>query len=94
MTPELLQKLVDAGFPRKVGYGVMNEHGNNPPPSLSELIAACGEGRFLLEKGFETAPSGLDVTEHWIAQRGMFKEVGSTPEEAVGMLYLVLKKQV
>lgn len=59
-------------------------------PTLTELIEACGEGKFLLEKGFETAPSGLDVTEHWIAQRGMYKEQGATPIEAAANLYLSL----
>jgi len=102
MNYELAAKLKDAGLSQENGGDFVDAdetiwHDVHPTsfpcayiPTLSELIEACGEGRFLLEKGFDTAPSGLDVTEYWVAQRGMFKEVGSIPEEAVANLYLAL----
>lgn len=62
-------------------------------PSLEELIEACGEGNFFLEKTFETAPSGLDMMQVWVAQSGMTEGRNPTPVGAVARLWLALNKK-
>ncbi len=58
-------------------------------PTLSELIEACGEGYFILEK----------QGDKWRAEyphqtlRLLVGEYGSTPEEAVAKLWLEINKK-
>lgn len=99
---ELCKQLKDAGFPQKpechAGY---TEEGGRIllqkrkdfiyPPTLEELIEACGEGFDCLGRHLDT-PRGNGQT--WLAwsnrmENGMF---GATPEEAVANLWLELNK--
>lgn len=94
MTYELAKELKDGGFPSECWEitSLVGAKVEAMTPTLSELIEACGEGRLLLERCYDTAKSGLDVVEYWIAQQGMNREQGATPEEAVARLWLALNK--
>lgn len=106
MTYELAKKLKDAGYPQdKMGY-YANFHQQVTPltdetaragdqikqPSLSELIAACGDGFYDIRHRGSEIDKGLE----WVASttHGMGKPPelgwGSTPEEAVANLWLEL----
>jgi hypothetical protein len=103
MTYELLKQLKEAGFPltgftREVGYVVAPDLSDKiTPPTLSELIAACGDielvlkrepnGKWWATRELEKTPGG-DTTpfEDWHNE-------GKTPEEAVGKLWLALNKK-
>ena len=99
MTYELAKELKDAGFPQG-GKGsccypkdalVVRLPDRAYMPLLSELIDACGDGFSSLQRiQWETA----DVV--WYAYDVSTKDSGksSTPEEAVGRLWLALNKKV
>lgn len=98
---KLAKQLKDAGFPWKDGWGCENCGGNKCDdcnfPTLSELIEACGEivlypfdGKWYAGKPEEKNLGGrsdmyYDEYPHPI-------EEGDTPEEAMGKLYIELKK--
>jgi hypothetical protein len=100
ITYELARQLRDAGFPLKVTDFGPNEKvklayfldgidagAGYLPPNLSELIEACGEGFGSLE---------LDLNpKEWIAHPRETNDVfsGSTPEEAVARLWLLLNQK-
>ena len=86
MTYELVKQLKEAGF-------YLQENKGTPyPPTLSELIEACGEGYFNLN----STKSGKGYDNHWAAYFGENPEakgLGKTPEEAVAKLWLALNKK-
>lgn len=96
MEYELVKQLKDAGFPVKEAKTLeemeKSYDGWLIPPTLSELIEACGEDFNLLIR----VPDNT-----WEAGQGfnhVFKEKqigasGSTPEEAVAKLWLQLNKK-
>ena len=60
-------------------------------PTLSELIEACGEGFADLNK---SCHGGWECNvEHFNSDTGFPKTTGSTPEEAVAKLWLVINKK-
>ena len=92
MKKETIIQLKRAGFPR------MNDHiachrceiwgdENICIPNLSELIEACGIPIYV----------GCNTKGYWYAKQGFHSQSlgaeGSTPEEAVALLYLALKKK-
>lgn len=89
MDYELAKQLKDAGFPKNIDFhhncdiaqtiDVIN------PPTLSELIEACGDEFKSVEKDFRI--------KHWEAwdRYGAYGK-GKTPEEAVANLWLELNK--
>jgi len=101
MTYELALKLKNAGF-KSNSEVFIKENGETYKwnelktggvllPNLSELIEACGESGFILQyRGQE---------EFWLAEKyyGIEKPqdlaTGSTPEEAVAKLWLVINKK-
>lgn len=53
-------------------------------PTLAELIEACGEGFFVLQRG---------VNNHWVASIGESNHfLGDSPEQAVKNLWIALNK--
>lgn len=108
MNYELVKELKDAGFPQgdsmmawvsqEEGLHMGRESENDIyVPTLSELIEACGDKFNTLNK--VTGISGK--TLHWRAGEYDFDDChwprlcleGSTPEEAVANLYIVLNKK-
>lgn len=103
---ELAQKLKDAGFPQKEFHGMYEGHGEpvlvkdmstfvKPyPPTLSELIEACGDIEFILH--CYPKNHGGDITgELWfVIERKNLMDMRrcSTPEEAVANLWLELNQ--
>ena len=97
MTYELAKQLKDAGFPR-------GDQPNTPQPqfyedaahekpirtpTLSELIAACGNDFIYLARaddGSEWRASGGPILHELVS-------TGLTPEEAVAKLWLALNKK-
>jgi hypothetical protein len=101
---ELAKKLKEAGFPGSDSWNKFRDkmvgvEDDNSVPSLSELIEACGPenkfGKFNLNYGFENkwwasygyVNEDTDEADGWVAQR---IEAGSTPDEAVSNLWLVI----
>lgn len=87
---ELLKQLKDAGFPQKSRCDCPDckgIDGDAYPPTLSELIEACGDDFYILSNN----PFRVNT---WLAQstpRKVMKDAtASTPEEAVAKLYLSL----
>lgn len=79
MTYELAKKLKDAGF-------IFNKNIDGSwklPPTLEELIEACGEDFSLLSK----------VKDGWYCESypNVKDVIGSTPSEAVANLWLALQ---
>jgi len=79
MNYELALKLEQAGFPSdaKVGWKV---------PNLSELIEACGDEFYSLQKD----------SDGWVAMaksEWIVNQNASTPEEAVANLYLAINSK-
>jgi hypothetical protein len=102
MTYELAKELKDAGFPFKTTNFGANEHIKHAffldepyglgyiPPTLSELIEACGDGFKKLwrhSNGKWTAHSGTKT------QANSFQKGGETAETAVAKLWLALNKK-
>lgn len=85
MTYDLAKQLKDAGFPWK-------EPSCSPGiayiPTLSELIEACGGSLDLMMRPGANIASKLHAEEFELV-----KARGSTPEEAVANLWLVLNKK-
>jgi len=74
---ELAKQLQDAGFPLdQSGKG-----GKRADPTLSALIQACEPNHFTLEQEDE---------QKWIARQRGRGAGGSSPEEAVAHLWLIL----
>lgn len=99
MDYELAQKLKDAGFPMPtfskkrpilIGYN----HTDICPPTLEELIEACGKNLHCL---VHTTDGGLDSDrEFWSAGKDnivMGWVNGPTPKEAVAYFWLTLNKK-
>ena len=79
------KQLYDAGFKLPYDYCTIG----SKFPTLSELIEACGEGFYGLEKT-------TDGTNMWEAQTIKITPLvylGKTPEEAVAKLWLELNKE-
>lgn len=110
LTYEDCKELKDAGFPQIVSFETdvhiyKDEKGIEEVrvPTLSELIAACGEDFYSLRY---TPVSGMGSDNHWVAHSrsigaikvsplnavGMEGFIGSTPEQAVKNLWLALHK--
>lgn len=89
MNYDLAQQLKDAGFPvQNSGWDEGFEE-KLKLPTLSELIAACGERFCLFLKG-TTWIAGISTEEpSWYPEAS---EEGDTPEEAVARLWLALNK--
>ncbi len=94
MNYELAKQLRDAGYP--FNFGVVSVLDSNPPiyrfshyPTLSELIEACGDKFKGITKEYGVAEWGM-----WAAHDvGENTQLGSTPEEAVALLWLELNKK-
>lgn len=81
ITPELVQKLKEAGFPETTEYYGVN-------PTLSDLIEACGE-EF---GGLERRSDGMFIAiQHY--EKGNIYFVEQIPEIAVAKLWLALNKK-
>lgn len=94
ITYELAERLEKAGFKSNGWWG--NDNGKKflfCPPSLSELIEACGENFGSLERcgdsrdwmASEAWGNGLECAKYYIH--------GETPEEAVANLWLFLNQK-
>lgn len=103
---KLAKKLKDAGFPQHVKDGSVRhidacdwgriECAQPYAPTLSELIDACGDDfiQLALEKlkiGKWCAQGGWE--EHRDCRAPKHDAYGSTPEEAVGRLWLALNRK-
>ena len=90
MNYELAKKLKDAGYPQDFSDGriaVVNSNNSDYafPPTLSELIDACGDGFDYLERY---------TKDIWTATDGDYIfEQGLTPEDAVANLYIKLNSR-
>ncbi len=104
MDYELCKKLKDAGFPKEMQESQLTdgEVYFRLPPTLSELIEACGDGfkellsvDILDDKQFIEAKirgrwkASMYQRDETIWKNTMFE--GSTPEEAVANLWLALQ---
>lgn len=96
ITPETARKLKDAGFPiikrneEEFSHWIETIDGKHITtylPNLSELIEACGDDFFQLIKAFQA-----ENPRKWFANNitGGIEGEGSTPEEAVGRLWLAI----
>jgi len=100
MNYELALKLQKAGFPKKtMEYTICDRCGlPNPPiknsgyPTLEELIKACG-GSVLLSTGGNCVVFWYEDPLGWglEVEKSKYMKTGSTPEEAVAMLWLALQ---
>jgi hypothetical protein len=95
MTYELAKKLQDAGFPLEaMRFDQMSKPPTDVrelknPPTLSELIEACGDKFQLLE--LQYMPEEDELYPEWMAlSTNNLCGVADTPEEAVANLWLVL----
>jgi len=87
MNYELAKQLRDSGFPSgKENEDYYEEFRDWIEPSLSELIAACGDKFWRLEKIMDGFWNAED------AHINQTIESGKTPEEAVAKLWLALNK--
>lgn len=86
---ELAKQLENAGFPMKHAWWGIENDGSKfliGPPSLSELIEACGDKFGMLEKIYDK--------NQWHCRPCTGKCMYfSTPEEAVARLWLELNKK-
>lgn len=93
MTYELAKGLKDAGFPQNLDgnrnmaggpmmFGVgLPDRQRCYVPTLSELIAACGDLKLIVQK------------PNMMATNGKYDCYGSTPEEVVARLWLALNSK-
>ncbi len=116
MNYELAKELKEAGFHQNTDGGgeVLWPYGKYPKPrtdiggemvyapTLSELIEACGEEFWSLERRKRGDPlSPIDYEKEWIAVEHprnsdellKTKCLGDTPEEAISRLWLALNKK-
>jgi hypothetical protein len=88
MNYELAKQLKEAGFP-ETDCLCGSDYGDHP--SLSELIEACGDNHFELERDW------FNGTDKWRAlywfEGNVKSGFGSTPEEAVAKLWIALNKK-
>lgn len=92
MTYQLAIKLLDAGWPRnKIWFGVETDGTKFllGAPTLSDLIEACGDKFLLVEKLYAPDEEGM----WWAKSNCVYENIGNSPEEAVAILWLTLKKQ-
>lgn len=100
MTYELTLELKNEGFPFDFkctewhGEYVTGPDGDELKlPTLSELIAECGDELVSINKEVGVAFGGKPCfTGRWHALGQPIKAKGDTPEEAVARLWLALKK--
>lgn len=120
MNYELCKKLKDVGFPQEIGKGEVlmdlhmsvDENGNGIPceqvyiPTLSELIAACGDSfrKIVFHHSCVTRPDYVEKygenmswsahsCAHFVPKRIKGKVFrGTTPEKAVANLWLEINK--
>ena len=103
MTYELAKKLRNAGFKQK-GLGfLMNGNVYAPGfseltsdlyvPTLSELIEACGDEFDSLEKRGGVYFAFGSSKDSAMMKMDPYRGSGATPEEAVGVLWLVLNEK-
>lgn len=96
MNYDIFKKLKDAGFPQEVKKGEVwhKESGVSQlsydiediyMPTLSELIAACGD------KFYQLRTYGEGTTRTYHASGGSYGVMGATPEEAMGELFIALQ---
>lgn len=100
MNYELAEQLRDAGFPKlelwddnfsEKDKNINTEYDNQYIPTLSELIEACGDLFQVLWK----REDGW-IAKSWIndeIKENYHEALGSTPEEAVARLWLVINKK-
>lgn len=106
MNYELALKLKEAGFPQKTtikacANGICTDVGLPYEPTLSELIAACGDKFGALEKIALTGIEWQAFSRQEFQKYGQDSRLvgnatgyaGSTPEEAVANLYLALNQK-
>jgi hypothetical protein len=82
MNYELAKQLKDKGFPKDIRFNRLFGHVWNPP-TLSELIKACGYVDLVVRNNHSRA-------SQIVGSMDIATEVGSTPEEAVARLWLAL----
>lgn len=105
MNYELLKRLKDAGFPQRHTFISTNCHPSEEmldqmvvTPTLSELIEACGlqhdVTRTLFSLKYQFL-SGFCWRAGYTGEDGCWgiSEYGSTPEEAVALLWLALNEK-
>ncbi len=88
MNYELIKKLKDAGFPQSKGHNCVGCDCGEAEPTLSELIGECEE--YFASLHYYTP---WDEPAFWQAVSTEGQSMGSTPEEAMGNLYLALNKK-
>ena len=76
----LVRALKRDGFPGSARWSLDSDH---PPPELGDLIRACGNDFRTLNR---------DKRDQWTAAAKKAVEIGSTPEDAVGALWLTLER--
>ncbi len=84
MDYKLSKRLKESGFPNNYGHPCAGCLCNDAEPTLSELINACG--------GNNKALMGGSDGKWAYAIDGKLGQEGSTPEEAVALLFLALKE--
>lgn len=112
MNYELAKELKEAGFPARCSHTYCPDNEQHPykgcdeviEPSLSELIAECGESFEYLEYSKRGTEDSSNT--HWLEKKGRWTaassddngittedEQGHTPSEAVARLWLALNKK-
>jgi len=94
---QLIIELKDAGFPIReldgiharvdpsTGKIIKTDTSQEIPPTLEELIEACGDSFFMLSRRHHDYYGATDGNS--------IQEIGSTPSEAVANLYIELNKK-
>lgn len=94
MNYELLKQLRDVGYEdgnvssRGFVFGGEGDHERIAVPTLSGLIAACGEQNLVFWSWYGVWYACKQPTQHWAEQEAQAD--GKTPEEAVAKLWLAL----
>lgn len=86
---KIAKKLNDAGFRTIMGFPVSNNKDGLYYPTLSELIEACGDSF----EGIWRRVNDDISTKEWVAnafELSIDMQTGSTPEEAVAKIWLLL----
>lgn len=92
MNYELAKELKDAEYPQPyplIGELVTHNGEQLYIPTLSELIAACGEGFDALHR----MTYDVERNGQWQARAALIGISGTTPEIAVAKLWLALNKK-
>ncbi len=87
MNYELAKSLQDSGFKHLHGAGCYEFETGTCAPTLSELIAACGDGLWRIERYFDGTWFVNDCNNDGSV------DYYKTPEEAVANLWLELNKK-